>query len=97
MRPRAEGHKLDLVTLSAEDYLQAYDAQLRTDAETPSAVAATIDIAGDLPMIVDRLGDGQESVRPVDRFDGVASGGRRRGRTGSLGRRRARPYGEVGR
>lgn len=27
------------MTLSAEEYLQAYDAQLRTDAETPSAVA----------------------------------------------------------
>ncbi len=39
VRPRAEGRRLDLVSLSPEDYLQAYDAQLRTDAETPSAIA----------------------------------------------------------
>ncbi len=39
MRTRVTGHRINLVTLSAEDYLRAYDAQLRTDAETPSAIA----------------------------------------------------------
>lgn len=35
----AGGRRLDLVSRSPKDYLQAYDAQLRTDAETPSALA----------------------------------------------------------
>ena len=39
MQRRPRWRQTPPVTLSAEDYLQAYDAQLRTDAETPSAVA----------------------------------------------------------
>lgn len=42
MPPTLAGGRLHRVTLSAADYLQAYDAQLRTDAETPGAVSVTV-------------------------------------------------------
>lgn len=38
MRPRLLGQTLEGMSRLLEDYLEAYDAQLRTDAETPSAI-----------------------------------------------------------